>query len=112
MTLAPQPEMKILGVIYDSKMTFRTYITHLASTVAGKVAVFGRIFWLFDCEDRELLYKAQVRSSLEYSCLAWGGAASSHLAMLEKFQQRAVRIICDDHPEQQSNLHSRLVEQN
>ncbi|MPC88968.1 hypothetical protein E2C01_083895 [Portunus trituberculatus] len=34
----------------------------------------------------EVLYKAQVRSSLEYTCLAWGDAASKHLVLLNKVQ--------------------------
>ncbi|KAG0727031.1 Calcium-dependent secretion activator [Chionoecetes opilio] len=58
------------------------------------------------CWRRQLLYKAQILSSLEYSCLAWGGAASSHLALLDRVQQQAERIIRDGLPEQQAGLHS------
>lgn len=74
-TLAPQQEIKILGVTYDSKLTFRTQIEQLARTAAGKLASLRRISWLLDERDREMLYKAQIRSSLEYSCLAWGGCS-------------------------------------
>ncbi|KAG0720260.1 hypothetical protein GWK47_006869 [Chionoecetes opilio] len=52
----------------------------------------------------EILYKAQVRSSLEYACLAWGGAANKHLALLDKVQARAVRIIEDNNAGQEPHL--------
>ncbi|KAG0716295.1 hypothetical protein GWK47_010038 [Chionoecetes opilio] len=49
--------------------------------------------WLLDGRGLEIIYKAQVRASLEYACLAWGGAAKKHLSLLDKVQARAVRII-------------------
>lgn len=41
-TLTPDREM-ILGVTYDSGLTFRTHITQLSRTVAGKLASLRRI---------------------------------------------------------------------
>ncbi|KAG0720089.1 hypothetical protein GWK47_049191 [Chionoecetes opilio] len=55
--------------------------------------------WLLDGRGLEILYKAQVRSSLEYACLAWGGTANKHLAFLDK-----VRIIEDNNAEQEPHL--------
>ncbi|KAG0723449.1 hypothetical protein GWK47_042715 [Chionoecetes opilio] len=52
----------------------------------------------------EILYKAQVRYSLEYACLAWGGAANKHLALLYKIHVRAVRIIKDNDAGQEPHL--------
>ncbi|KAG0716301.1 hypothetical protein GWK47_010029 [Chionoecetes opilio] len=60
--------------------------------------------WLLDGRWLEILYKAQVRSSLEYACLAWGGAANKHLALLDKVQARAVRIIEDNNAGQEPHL--------
>ncbi|KAG0714779.1 hypothetical protein GWK47_013473 [Chionoecetes opilio] len=51
--------------------------------------------WLLDGKGLEVLYKAKVRSSMEYACLGWGGAANKHLALLDKVQGRAVRLIRD-----------------
>ena len=104
--LAPQQELQILGVTYDSKLTFQAHISQLARAAAGKLACLRRMSWLLDRGGRELLYKTQIRSSLEYSCLAWGGAAPSHLALLDRIQRRAERIIQDDLPQHQTTLHS------
>ncbi|MPC88890.1 hypothetical protein E2C01_083813 [Portunus trituberculatus] len=64
---------------------------------------------LLDSKGREFIYKAEIRSSLEYSCFAWGGAAP-WTAVLDKIQKRAERLIKDGLPEQQAaslySLHS------
>ncbi|MPC39515.1 hypothetical protein E2C01_033051 [Portunus trituberculatus] len=62
---------------------------------------------LLDSKGQELLYKAEIRSSLEYSCLAWGGAALSHLAVVDKIQRRTERLIKNGLSEQQTaHLHT------
>ena len=92
-TITPRDEMDVLGVTYDSTLTFRRHIERLAREASGKLAALRRISWILDGKGLEVLYKAQVRSSLEYSCLAWGGAASRHLSLLDRVQARAVRLI-------------------
>ena len=92
-TLVPQADLLILGVTYDTKLTFQAHIEQLTRAAAGKLACLRRMSWLLDIRGRELLYKAQIRSPMEYSCLAWGGAASSHLTLLDKIQRRAERLI-------------------
>ncbi|KAG0715053.1 hypothetical protein GWK47_012798 [Chionoecetes opilio] len=62
--------------------------------------------WLLDSKGLEVLYKAQVRSSMEYACLGWGGAANKHLTLLDKVQGRAVRLIRDSGAGQEPRIHS------
>ncbi|KAG0720774.1 hypothetical protein GWK47_047827 [Chionoecetes opilio] len=62
--------------------------------------------WLLDSKGLEVFYKAQVRSSMEYACLGWGGAANKHLALLDKVQDHAVRLIRDSGAGQEPRLHS------
>ncbi|KAG0722442.1 hypothetical protein GWK47_044460 [Chionoecetes opilio] len=62
--------------------------------------------WLLDSKGLEVLYKAQVRSSMEYACLGWGGAANKHLALLDKVQDRALRLIRNSGAGQEPRLHS------
>ena len=106
-------EVDALGVTYDSTLTFRRHIERLAREASGKLAALRRISWLLDKKGLEVLYKAQVRSSLEYSCLAWGGAASRHLFLLDKVQARAMRLIrssgSDQEPSLQTLQHRRDV---
>ena len=94
-TLTPQEEVEVLGVTYDCRMSFGTHIERLAREASGKLASLRRISWLLDSKGLEILYKAQIRSTLEYACLTWGGASSSHLSLLDRVQARAVRLIRD-----------------
>nr|CAH7736327.1 unnamed protein product [Callosobruchus chinensis] len=41
------------------------------------------------------LYKAQIRSSLEYCSHIWGAAAPTTLSILDAVQRRAIRLIGD-----------------
>ena len=95
-----------MRVIYDSALTFRHNIERLAREASGKLASLRRISWLLDGNGLEILYKAQVRSSLEYSCLAWDGAASRHHSLLDRMQARTVRLITDSGAGHEPKLHS------
>ncbi|XP_050706369.1 uncharacterized protein LOC126991705 [Eriocheir sinensis] len=86
-----QQEAKILGVIYDSTLTFRPHTEQLARTAAGKLASLRRISRLLGQRGRELLYKVQIRSSLEHSCLVLGGGGQPPRTL--KHSTR-----CSDHP--------------
>ena len=99
-----EDEVEILGVIYDKTLSYKSHIEKVARTASGKLAMLRRISWLLDQQGRETLYKAQVRSLLEYSPLTWGGAAAKHLALLDQVQRRARRIIEDSVPRVASNL--------
>ena len=94
----------ILGVCYDKSLTYRSHIASLAKRVAGKVASLRRIAWAVDATAMEALYKAQIRSVMEYSPLTWGGAAPTHLGILDKMQRRVERLINGD--DRESNLQS------
>ncbi|KAG0717509.1 hypothetical protein GWK47_054276 [Chionoecetes opilio] len=73
-TLVPQDEVEVLGVTYDCRLTFRAHIERLAKEAWGKLASLRRISWLLDSKGSGILYKALIRSSMEYACLGWGGA--------------------------------------
>ena len=76
----------------------------MTKKTAGKIASLRRIAWAVDQREMEILYKAQVRATMEFALLTWGGAAPTHLEMLDKMQRRAERLIYDDRRE--SNLPS------
>ena len=86
-------ELEILGILYDKTLSFHQHILKISRKGAGKIAALRRISWLTSQKDLETLYKAQVRSVIEYAPLSWGGASPTHLALLDKVQRRAERVI-------------------
>ena len=85
--------IEILGVSFDSTLSFKTHIENLARQASKKVAALRRILQLLTPDGALQLYKSQIRSKLEYACLAWGGAAKTHLALLDNVQKRALRLV-------------------
>ena len=85
--------MKALGVTFDSTLSFASHIKKVARTASQKLGSLRRILHLLNSESAQQLYKAQVRSVMEYACLTWNGAASSHLSLLDKIQRRAGRLM-------------------
>jgi len=98
-------QIDILGVTFDSQLTYKTHIENVARKASSKLAALRRLAWLLDRKGKEILYKAQIRSVMEYSPLTWGGAAKSHLHILNKVQERAQRTIIGGAP-QDNNHHT------
>ena len=103
--LQPQDEIEILGVSYDKKLTFKTHIENIVRKASRKITSLRRISWLLDAKGR-VLYKAQIRSVMEYAPLTWGGAAKKHLDLPDKVQARAISIISGEDPRIPGNLQS------
>ncbi|XP_042861353.1 uncharacterized protein LOC122246694 [Penaeus japonicus] len=100
--------MEILGTNFDKKLTFKSHIEDLPRRASQKLASFRRISWLLDDKGKELLYKAQTRSTLEYSWLAWGGVntLTTQLNALEKLPEKSMSIFEERIPGHPINIDS------
>ena len=88
-------DTKFLGVIFDSKLSFiphmralRTKCTkamNLLKVVAGKG-------WGSDSKTLLKLYRALIRSKLDYGSIIYGSARKSYVQMLDPIQNQALRI--------------------
>ena len=71
-----------VGYLFDEKMYFGPMIPEIAKKARCRVAALRRIKHLLDAENLKLLYTMFVRSTVEYGCVAFMGAAKSHLEKL------------------------------
>jgi hypothetical protein len=87
-----EEELKLVGFIFDRKLTWEKMVKKVCST--GRQALGGvrRLKKLLGYSDLAVLYKAFVRSCLEYGNLEYLGAASSHLSKLDRIQSSAERL--------------------
>ena len=92
-TLDINDHLNILGVEFDSSLSFSRHVDNLARKASSKISVLRRMKQLLDKKGLCMLYKAQVRSHLEYGFLAWMSCPPSHLALLDKVQRRAERLM-------------------
>ena len=100
--LANADTIFILGITYDKSLTYHDHILNTSKKAASKLTALRRITWLLGTDGAAVLYKAQIRSAMEFAPLTWGGAAPTHLELLNKVQRRAERLIFGD--EADSNL--------
>lgn len=88
-------QMKYLGIIIDSKLSWKPHITH----VKNKLIYYIRRFYLLNklCSPSFLrtLYYAFINSKLEYGLTVWGGAYYTTTKPLTTLQKFFIRIICN-----------------
>ena len=86
-------ELKILGVTFDSKLTWNKHLSNVSGRAGQKLGALRRVSSKLSVPGRATVYKSQVRSVMEYSSLAWMGAAPTHLSKLDSVQARTINII-------------------
>lgn len=89
------PEKKFLGVIFDQKLTFIPHIKVLKARGLRALNILKIIVKNNVKTDSKLLlniYRALIRSKLDYACQIYGTAAPSALKMLNTVHHQAIRL--------------------
>jgi hypothetical protein len=86
-------EMKDLGVIVDSELSFGNHIYDKINKAYQMLGIIKRNFCNINKEVFMLLYKGLVRSQLEYANSVWNPYKVSLIRDLEKVQKRATKIV-------------------
>ena len=88
-------EVKFLGLIFDSKLSFLPHIRYLknkSTKALTLIRVVAHTSWGTDQDTLLLLYTSLIRSKLDYGCIVYGSARSSYLRMLDPVQNHALRL--------------------
>jgi Reverse transcriptase (RNA-dependent DNA polymerase)/Endonuclease-reverse transcriptase len=88
--------VKYLGVIFDKRCTWRTHIDYTCRKARRGVNFMRAISarsWGASPTILTLLYKALVRSHLEYCCMCFAAAAGTYIIRLQRIQWASLRII-------------------
>ena len=88
--------LNILGMEISNNLSWTSHIKTIASSASKKLGFLFRARKYFTPPQLLLLYKAQIRSLMEYCCHIWGGASPSSLSVLDRIQRKAIRLIDDD----------------
>ena len=94
--LRPSQNVFILGVSLSSNLKWHSHIATMAKSASRKLGFLFRAKRFFSPSHLLLLYKTQIRPSLEYCSHVWGDASLSTLSILDSIQNRAVRLIGDE----------------
>jgi hypothetical protein len=83
--------LNILGLNFNSDLSWREYILELAKRASQKLNVLFRFRKFFSPYQLKTLYVSSIRPCMEYCCHIWGGSSSCHI--LDRFQSKAFRLI-------------------
>ena len=88
-------ETKFLGLIFDTKLTFKNHIQYLKTSCQKAldiIRVVGHTDWGADRIVLLRLCGSLVRSKLDYGCIVYGSAYRSILKQLDPIHYQGLRI--------------------
>ena len=88
-------ETKFLGLIFDKKLTFIPHIKYLkdkCQKALDLLRVLSNTDWGADRKVLLRLYRALIRSKLDYGCIVYGSARESYLKMLDPIHNQGLRL--------------------
>jgi hypothetical protein len=85
-------QMKLVGFVFDSKLSWGPMVDRLAAKARSKLGALRRLKPFLSSEVMKLMYTAFIRSGMEYGSLLYMGAADSHLSKLDRVQLSAQKL--------------------
>jgi len=82
-----------LGVVFDPQLKFGLHIREKVNKAYARLGIIKRNFKCMSVEVFCLLYKAMVRSQLEYANSVWNPHRKEDIITTEKVQMRATKLV-------------------
>ena len=89
--------VKYLGILIDSKLTFKDHITSVSKKVSRITGLMYRIRSFVNDETLRMIYYSLMYPHLLYGIPIWGNADDTLINSLLLFQNKAVRLITNKH---------------
>ena len=92
-----EPTPRLLGVVLDRQLTFKTHVQDVTESAAKKLKMIAAVAhsewgWPKDC--LRMMYFTFMRSKLDFAGAAWQSSLSAgNMALLENVQSKALRLI-------------------
>ena len=85
--------MDLLGLTLNNNLSWNQVVTKMSKTAGQRLGLLKRVSPYILPAQRAIIYKAMIRSKMEYASSAWIGATPTSLAQLDSIQNRAKRVI-------------------
>ena len=96
LTLKNSNEEEILGVLTDRKLTLLQHIKKMCRKAGQKLSALLRLSPYLDTNKRKTIYTTMVKSQLNYCPLVWMFCPRRSSNLINKVQERALRITYND----------------
>lgn len=88
-------EDKVLGVIIDNNLSWKSQVQKVRKTVLFKLSILRRIRKYLPKHTRILFYNYYVKPHLDYCCSVWGNCSKRDCNIIIKLQKQAARLVLD-----------------
>jgi ribonuclease HI len=92
-----EKKAKFLGIIFDRKLSWKPHIDYIIEKCKKRLNLMRAIsgyHWGASKKSLLTIYKALIRSILDYGDVAYSSACKSHLNKLSTIQTEALRLCC------------------
>lgn len=92
-----EKEVKFLGMIFDERLSWKAHIDYVVDKCKKRLNLMRSISgttWGADKSSLLTIYKALIRSILDYGCIAFNSATKESKDKLDRVQHQALRICC------------------
>ena len=106
--IASEPCVKALGVYIDNRLTFNEHIKRSSAKAARQLNALSRISKFLNFRARKLVFQSFIMSNFTYCPLVWHFCGKLNNTKIEKIQERAIRIVCNDRSSEYTDLIEKL----
>jgi ribonuclease HI len=95
--IAWNKEVKFLGVIFDERLTWASHINYITERCKKRLNLMRCLSgtsWGANKKCLLMIYKALVRSVIDYGCIAYDNASEAIKTKLDRIQSQALKICC------------------
>jgi len=89
--------VKLLGVLFDSNLSFNNHISSLCKKVGKQVNALCRMSRVLNTESMMNIYNSFIMSNFNYATTVWQICGKVNARKIEKLQKRALRIMFKDY---------------
>ena len=89
-------EQKILGVMIDNKLNFKSHISELCKNASQKIAALSRLSSYRYNSEKNFFFNLIIKSQFSYCPLVWMFCLRISNNMINKLHERPLRIILND----------------
>ena len=90
MRLLNNETVELLGLTLSKDLSWKHDVTSMAKSAAQRTGLLRRVAPYLLPTQRAMIYKAIIRSKMEYASSAWFGATPTSLSQLDAVQRRAI----------------------
>ena len=89
--------VKFLGAVFDKKLTWRAHIQYVINRCNKRMNLLRAVSgtdWGADKRTLIIIYRALIRSVVDYGSIAYDSASKTTKKLLDQIQSKALRICC------------------